>query len=203
MRVAMMRAFAAAVMLASLPACETVDSTVNRWRHALASGASGETTGSLAGSPAQDVTPAGEPITNGQITADQSGLTGQPIGADPNDDVELGKRHYREQNYGLAEKHFRRAVEKSPGPAARDLEAWLGLAAAYDRLKRFDLADRAYAQAIKIAGPTAAIFNNQGYSYILRGDFRRARHKLAEANRLDPANPYIKNNIALLERSAR
>ena len=53
------------------------------------------------------------------------------LGGDPSDDLSLGKRHYREQNYGLAEQHFRRAVEKLP----RDGEAWLGLAASYDRLR--------------------------------------------------------------------
>jgi Flp pilus assembly protein TadD len=31
-------------------------------------------------------------------------------------------------------------------------------------LRRFDLADRAYGQAIRIVGPTAEILNNQGYS---------------------------------------
>ncbi|MDQ4135678.1 MAG: hypothetical protein M3158_05815, partial [Pseudomonadota bacterium] len=61
------------------------------------------------------------------------------------DDVTLGKEHYRATNYGLAELHFRRAVETAGG----DAEAWLGLAAAYDQLKRFELADRAYAQVLK------------------------------------------------------
>src|SRR5688500_2106116 len=55
------------------------------------------------------------------------------------DDVELGKDHYRAENYGLAEMHFRRAAETSRS----DAEAWLGLAASYDQLKRFELADRA------------------------------------------------------------
>src|SRR3979490_1808715 len=59
------------------------------------------------------------------------------LGGDPGDDLTLGKRHYREKNYGLAEQHFRRAAEKLP----RDGEAWLGLAASYDRLRRYDLAD--------------------------------------------------------------
>ena len=101
------------------------------------------------------------------------------LGSDPNDDLSLGKNYYRTNNFGLAEKHFRRAVELHP----TDAEAWLGLAASYDRLRRFDLADRAYAQAIRIVGPTVAILNNQGFSYMLRGDFRRARQKLAEAQR--------------------
>ena len=93
------------------------------------------------------------------------------LGSDPNDDLSLGKKQYRAKNFGLAENHFRHAVELHPN----DAEAWLGLAASCDRLRRFDLADRAYAQAIKIVGPVPEILNNQGYSYMLRGDYKRAR----------------------------
>ncbi len=117
----------------------------------------------------------------------------------PDDDLSLGRMHFREGNYGLAERHFRRAVETGP----REAEAWLGLAAAYDRLKRFDLADRAYKQLYAIAGRTPEILNNQGYSYMLRGDYAHARQILAEAQAKDPANPYIANNLALLEESVR
>ncbi|MFZ0064612.1 MAG: tetratricopeptide repeat protein, partial [Pseudolabrys sp.] len=92
------------------------------------------------------------------------------LGSDPYDELSLGKKYYRSNNYGIAEKHFRRAVESHP----HDAEAWLGLAASYDRLRRFDLADRAYGQAVGILGPTAEILNNQGYSYMLRGDYKRA-----------------------------
>jgi len=121
------------------------------------------------------------------------------LGSDPYDELNLGKKHYRANNFGLAEKHFRLAVEKHP----RDAEAWLGLAASYDRLRRFDLADRAYAQAIGILGPTVEILNNQGYSYMLRGDYKRARETLAAARRKDPNNKYVQNNIRLLEESYR
>ncbi|HEY7228793.1 MAG TPA: tetratricopeptide repeat protein [Pseudolabrys sp.] len=121
------------------------------------------------------------------------------LGSDPYDDLNLGKKHYRANNFGLAEKHFRRAVEKHP----RDAEAWLGLAASYDRLRRFDLADRAYAQAIGILGPTVEILNNQGYSYMLRGDYKRAHEILAQARRKDPNNKYVQNNMRLLQESYR
>lgn len=121
------------------------------------------------------------------------------LGSDPNDDLNLGKKQYRANNFGLAEKYFRRAVEQHP----RDAEAWLGLAASYDRLRRFDLADRAYNQAIGIVGPTPEILNNQGYSYMLRGDYKHAREKLAAAQRKDPRNKFVANNLLLLEESYR
>jgi Flp pilus assembly protein TadD len=122
-----------------------------------------------------------------------------PRSSDPNDDVSLGKKYFRAGNFGLAERHFRRAVELHP----RDVESWIGLAASYDRQRRFELADRAYDQATKIAGPTAEILNNRGYSYMLRGDQRRARETLLEAQARDPGNAYVKNNLELLEANLR
>ena len=121
------------------------------------------------------------------------------LGSDPYDDLSLGKKFYRASNYGLAERYFRRAVETHP----RDAEAWLGLAASYDRVRRFDLADRAYGQAVGILGPTVEILNNEGYSYMLRGDYKRAHAALVAARRKDPSNKYVLNNIRLLEESYR
>ena len=121
---------------------------------------------------------ASNPSTSG--SADASGGTAPvavpngPSGRDPDDDLSLGKKYFRTANFSLAERHFRRAVEHDP----HDLESWLGLAASYDRLRQFDLADRAYDQAETVAGPQAEILNNRGYSYMLRGDYARARATL-------------------------
>ncbi|MGH6726303.1 MAG: tetratricopeptide repeat protein [Pseudolabrys sp.] len=131
----------------------------------------------------------------GAAAATEPGL----LGSDPNEALSQGKRQYRANNFGLAEKYFRHAAELHP----RDAEAWLGLAASYDRLRRFELADRAYAQAVAILGPTAEILNNQGYSYMLRGDYKRAREKLGAAQRKEPGNKYVQNNLQLLEDSYR
>ena len=108
-----------------------------------------------------------------------------------------GKRYFRANDFGLAEKSFRAAVEKHP----RDAESWVGLAASYDRLRRFDLADRAYTEAIRLVGPTPEILNDEGFSYMLRGDYARAARTLQLAKAKDPANPYIQANLQLLEDS--
>jgi len=156
--------------------------------------------------PGADASAAVPPAADSDATGTVSAPLGVPasaepglLGSDPNDDLNLGKKQYRANNFGLAEKYFRRAVESHP----RDVEAWLGLAASYDRLHRFDLADRAYGQAIAIVGPTAEILNNQGYSYMLRGDYKRARAKLVAAQRKDPRNKFVQNNLHLLEESYR
>jgi len=124
--------------------------------------------------------------------------TSQPADA-IQDDLGLGKQHFRAQNYGLAELHFRRAVETQPGRA----EAWLGLAASYDELRRWELADRAYGEALKITGPTLEFLNNRGYSYLLRGDIRRASQDLSAAAAKDPGNERIQNNLRALDERAR
>lgn len=113
--------------------------------------------------------------------------------------IELGKAHFKNGDYGLAERHFRKAAERKPGNG----KAWIGLAASYDRLHRFKLADRAYKQAVRIKGETPAIMNNWGYSKLLRGDLRTARKYLNRAYEKDPKNPHVNNNLALLEASGK
>src|SRR5258707_699447 len=74
----------------------------------------------------------------------------------PSDEAaRLGLENFNRGNYGLAERYFRDAVERAP----RDVTSWVGLAASYDRLARYDLADRAYRFAIKLGGETTQILN--------------------------------------------
>jgi Flp pilus assembly protein TadD len=116
----------------------------------------------------------------------------------PSDEpLRLGLEHFERGNYGLAERYFQDAVEKSPN----DTTAWVGLAASYDRIGRFDLADRAYHQAIKLSGETTQILNNLGYSYMLRGNLAAARAKFLKALEREPDNPMIVNNLHLLDAS--
>jgi Flp pilus assembly protein TadD len=116
----------------------------------------------------------------------------------PSDEpVKLGMQRFHEGAFGLAQQYFQDAVEKTP----RDATAWVGLAASYDRLGRFDLADRSYAAAVKLVGHTPNILNNEGYSYMLRGDLNKAHGKFIAALRLDPGNATATNNLALLNQS--
>jgi Tfp pilus assembly protein PilF len=140
----------------------------------------------------------------------QTGLTPSPVpnpvtGQNPGDvkyypsdqPVRLGIQRFYEGNFGLAQQYFQDAVERAPG----DVTAWIGLAASYDRLGRFDLADRAYAAAAKLEGETPRLLNNEGYSYMLRGDLKAAQAKFQRALRLDPTNETTLNNMKLLNSS--
>ena len=105
--------------------------------------------------------------------------------------------HFRERNYGYSAAFYRRAAELTP----TDAKAYIGLAASYDRLRRFDLADRVYAQVFKLTGGTVQYYNNLGYSFLLRGDLRSARTNFLKAYERDPENIVVANNLALLGNS--
>ena len=118
----------------------------------------------------------------------------------PSDEpVRLGLEQFNRGSYGIAQRYFKDAVEKAP----KDVTAWTGLAASYDRLRRFDLADQAYAQAVRLGGETIQILNDEGYSNMLRGNLSAARRKFEKAYSLDPTNPVVLNNLELLNGSRR
>src|SRR5215510_11023544 len=117
----------------------------------------------------------------------------------PSDEpLKLALEYFNRGSFGLAAQYFEDAVTRAP----KDATAWIGLAASYDRLGRFDLADRAYRSAIRLKGETTDILNNEGYSYMLRGDLVKARAKFQAAARRDPDNPTIANNLRLLSESS-
>jgi Flp pilus assembly protein TadD len=108
--------------------------------------------------------------------------------------IEIGRRYYQHGQYGLAEQSFRQAVEQDHNNA----EAWLGLAASYDKLRRFDRAKQAYDVLVKLVGRTPVVLNNLGYHFFLSGDRVRARETLIAALRSDPENEQIRDNLALV-----
>src|SRR4051794_29425422 len=112
-----------------------------------------------------------------------------------NDPSRLAKAHFANGNFAMAARHFKDAVEKN----SQDVESWIGLAASYDHLKRFDLADRAYDRALQIRGDNIMLLNNRGYSLFLRGDRRRARAMYNRALELEPGNEMVLNNLRMLD----
>lgn len=109
--------------------------------------------------------------------------------------VTKAKENYRHGKFGHAERYYRKAIEVD----SKNAEAWLGLAASYDRLRRFDLAKRAYDNLIALTGYTPTVMNNLGYHYMLRGDLDSARSVLQAAYRNAPDNPQIQKNLEMLE----
>lgn len=158
---------------------------------ALALAQPGDVTGSIDGAKSSEKPKAADAKPAFVLPGDEPASGSGSSGADA---ISEGRSAYRANHFREAENHFRRATQLDP----RSSEAWLGLAASSDRLRDFAQADRAYSKAREIAGPTAEVLNNQGYSYMLRGDLKRAREALTAAQKLDPSNRYVENNLALL-----
>lgn len=108
------------------------------------------------------------------------------------------KNHFRHGNYGHSATLYKKAAELEP----KDAEAFLGLAASYDRLRRFDLADRSYRRLFDLTGGTLQYYNNVGYSNLLRGNLVAARKNFLKAYEIDPKNIIVANNLELLGASA-
>lgn len=108
------------------------------------------------------------------------------------------RQSFRQSNFGYAAAYYKRALELTPNSD----EALVGLAASYDRLRRFDLSDRVYSQLLKVDGATAQYYNNVGYSYMLRGNLPAARSSFLKAYELEPDNIVVGNNLELLSSTA-
>jgi tetratricopeptide (TPR) repeat protein len=82
-----------------------------------------------------------------------------------------GKLHLAAGRYGLAIKRFGQALEQD----RRSLDALNGLAIAYTRLGRFDVAQGYFERALAIEPFSAPTLNNYGRALIERGRLRDAR----------------------------
>ena len=109
------------------------------------------------------------------------------------------RAHFLINDFGYSAALYKRYVELTQN----DPEGYVGLAASYDRLRRFDLADRAYASLYRLTGGTVQYYNNLGYSHMLRGDMAAALTNLRKANQLDPKNLTVANNLRMLANSAK
>lgn len=109
------------------------------------------------------------------------------------------RAHFSNNDFGYSAALYKKSVELSP----QDPQGYIGLGASYDRLGRFDLADRVYAAWYKISGGTAQYYNNVGYSYMLRGNLKAALMSFRKAGKLAPDNLVIANNLQMLADAAR
>ncbi|MBT8455555.1 MAG: tetratricopeptide repeat protein [Rhodobacteraceae bacterium] len=116
----------------------------------------------------------------------------------PNDElIVVGKAQFKEENYGLAYRSFKKAIDVAP----EDPQAWLGYAASADMLRRFDKADFAYRKIQPVVGNRIEFLNNFGYSQLLRGNLQSARAYFLRAYEIDPSNETTANNLELLRNS--
>ncbi len=109
------------------------------------------------------------------------------------DPVENGRALLVTGQYGLAIDVLSRALHEDPkNPRTLTL-----LAEAYDRLHRYDLADRYHEEALLIDPNFVAALNNWGYSFLVRGDKARAVGLLERAIAVKKGHPVITANLQL------
>ncbi|WP_165910165.1 tetratricopeptide repeat protein [Rhodovulum bhavnagarense] len=112
----------------------------------------------------------------------QRGVVGQGIEL-------LQQRRYEE-----AYRHLRGIDPMSTG----DHTAHMAYAVAADMTGNFRTSDRIYAELGETYPERAVVLNNRGYSHMLRGELDKALVYLREAERLDPGNAVIRNNLDML-----
>lgn len=108
----------------------------------------------------------------------------------PGGEIEAARKAFAAGNFGYAARYFENAEKGA--------EACLGLAASYDWLYRFDLADPAYDRCARATGESFAYHNNRGFSYLLRGDTDRAAASFERARALRPGDAVIRTNLRIL-----
>ena len=112
---------------------------------------------------------------------------------DVDDPVSNGRALLVTGQYGLAIEALSRVLHVDPS----NVRALNLLAEAYDRVHRYDLADRYHAQAVEIAPNSVAALNNWGYSLLVRGDRERAVGLLKQAAAIDGSQPTVLANLQL------
>ncbi|MBE0530544.1 MAG: hypothetical protein IH626_06910 [Rhodospirillales bacterium] len=117
---------------------------------------------------------------------------------DAEDNFMAGRAQFAVGHFGLALTHLRRADRERPG----DIGILNAMGAAYDRIGRIDLAQRAYAQALVLEPESPQTLNNYGYSLLLARRYEEAAAILAEAYERGQSSPFaatIRANLRLLQ----
>lgn len=104
-----------------------------------------------------------------------------------------GKASLSAGHDGLAIVAFQKALALKPASVA----ALNGIGAAYDGLRRYDLAQGYYRRALALEPTAADTLNNLAVSLALAGD-PEAERVFAQASAFDPSNGVIRSNVSRL-----
>ena len=112
---------------------------------------------------------------------------------DVQDPVANGRALLVTGQYGLAIDALSRVLHDDPS----NVRALNLIAEAYDRLHRYDLADRYHARALEVDPNSVAALNNWGFSYLVRGNKARAVELLERAEAIKRDQPIVLANLKL------
>lgn len=91
----------------------------------------------------------------------------------------------------------RALLSRATAQGAATWRAWNALGVAADQTADWDLAERCFAEATRLAPSEAAPVNNTGWSLLLQGRWSAAAQKFARAAFLDPKSRRIADNLEL------
>jgi Tfp pilus assembly protein PilF len=128
--------------------------------------------------------------SNGQ-TSNYKWTQNPPVQASSQDPYALGKKQFAGGLYGMALKNFRVALVREP----KSLDRLNAVAATYDKLGRFDLAERYYARALGVDPNSVQTLNNIGYSFLMQKDYVSARYYLNQAAKVARAEDTYTNVV--------
>ena len=105
-----------------------------------------------------------------------------------------GKQLFTEGKYGLALEAFRQANAQNPN----SVNVLNGIAACYDQLQRYDLANSYYFKALKVQPNSVKTLNNLAYSYMLQNRYADAQKILQLALSYKPDNARSTHNLGIV-----
>jgi Flp pilus assembly protein TadD len=120
--------------------------------------------------------------------------------------LELGRFQESQENFDFALSEYQKALEacepRTPilgGVKAAEKQALAHrrMAAALDRLGRFEQSEIEYKTALKLRPNDPKVWNDAGYSYYLQSRWADAERALKTADSLDPNNNRILTNLGL------
>ena len=88
-------------------------------------------------------------------------------------------------------------IKRATSDKEASWRAWNARGALADSNRDWGDADESYAEALRLAPDEAAIFNNRGWSQLLRGDWSAAAEDFERAAMLDPKLARATNNLEL------
>lgn len=112
--------------------------------------------------------------------------------AGPGETVRLAELQFRQGNVALALQQYRKAMRASPA----DIDAYIGVAACYDRMGRFELSRRYYEEALALDPSDKRVRHNFALSLRLQGRGEEAARFIAESGP-PPVQPAASITIAL------
>ncbi len=113
-------------------------------------------------------------------------------------DMSMARTAFARGNYGIAIDYLESELARSPA----SLSALNGLGSSYDRLGRYDVAQRYYFRALDLAPQSSLTISNIGYSYLLQGRNPEAEILLQLALRYDAGNMTAAANLHLVREAA-